>query len=308
MSIASIIVIGDIMLDHYIYGEASRISPEAPVPIVKKNRESFQLGGAANVSVNLSKLGVDCLLIGGIGQDRSGKAIRDILQNESIDHSLIQLSTATTQKTRIIANRFQVVRIDEEEQSVLSKEDIESIVDQIKEHKPKLVLLSDYDKGICSAELCQNVIKASRKVGSKVLVDPKKADWEKFSGSYLLKPNRSEWDVWATTKGKHDDMEQEAQRILSENEVENVLITLGSEGMRLFQNSGENHSIEAHRVDVFDVSGAGDTVLSVIAHGLLQGKNLLDAITIANKAASYVITKSNTYPISLEELNALKDG
>ena len=267
-----VLVIGDVMLDQYIFGEVTRISPEAAVPIVEKKNESFRMGGAANVAANLVGLGIKTKITGLIGNDKEGEVLIKLLQDNNVNQQgLIKLKMTTTTKIRVIAGHQQIVRIDEEakENIVLSTKNINKIISLINQ-KPSIIILSDYAKGFLSSNLTQKIIKLAKKIGTTVLVDPKGSDLQKYSGSTVVTPNKKE--ALALTQLTLQDsflLEKNLKNLLKKYNIANIAMTQGEEGIKLI-NSKKISVIPATKLkQVFDVSGAGDTVIATLAAGLL---------------------------------------
>lgn len=302
-----ILILGDVMLDHYIYGEVTRISPEAPIPVVLKNKDEYILGGAANVAANLINLDVKVQLIGAIGEDSDGEHFERLLEQKGITSFLLKDDhIKTTCKTRVIAQNHQMLRIDSEERLDLLDEHFDKIKEKVKAFNGRIIILSDYNKGLCNHEVCQWVIQYANSQNIKVLVDPKENDWEKFKGAYLIKPNSHELNKILQKRAINTNYPYDDQLnlLINELDIDYLLITLGGDGMRLVSRK-EIMDIPPHKVDVYDVTGAGDTVISVLSYGLIKNKTIKEASLMANEAAAYVITKNNTYAIKKNDINIL---
>lgn len=298
-----ILVIGDIMLDRYIEGHCDRISPEAPVPIVKANQETQRLGGAANVALNTQKLGITTALVGVLGKDEHGDTIKDLLHDNAIIDYTTQ-SHQTTVKTRVLAKSQQLLRIDREEYFTPDKHFKDQLEDSLNSYKPTLIIVSDYAKGVINLDIMKLVFHWSKKANCKVIVDPKDSDWTKYSGAYLIKPNMKEFEESIGQVNEKTDIEKALLELYTKQEIQNILVTRSEKGMLLCNESGI-HDFETQKVEVYDVTGAGDTAIAVIAYGLCQDIDLYSCIRLATKASSYVITKNKTYAISSIELNRL---
>jgi D-beta-D-heptose 7-phosphate kinase/D-beta-D-heptose 1-phosphate adenosyltransferase len=301
-----ILVIGDIMLDQYITGDCTRISPEAPVPIVDVKKRYQTLGGAANVATNLSSLGMKVGLIGRIGADEYGKLLSTKIVENNILDLCITNKTTTTVKTRIISGNQQIVRLDQEKYQELTDEEIKSVEESIKNYNGKYLLISDYGKGVVNDALMKSIRQIATQKGIKTIIDPKGKSWTKYQDSYLVKPNLKElWEV-----ANIDDIESNqtveytAASIRAKFNIQNLLTTRAANGMTL-TNKDQSLHFETKKVDVFDVSGAGDTSLAVIAYYLNLGGTLEKAIEASNIASSYVITKKGTYAITKAEFDVL---
>lgn len=300
ISNSRVLVVGDVMLDRYWFGDVSRISPEAPVPVVKVSRSEERLGGAANVARNVAALGARCTLLSVVGRDEAGKTLRSMLHAESIDASLHEDGTvATTIKLRVIGRQQQLLRIDFETQpshEVLAAklEEFERLVKDC-----DVVVLSDYGKG--GLLHISRMIETARKLDKRVLVDPKGDDYERYAGATLLTPNRSEFREVAGSWKSEEDFEGRAQRLRQELKLEALLVTRSEEGMSLFRQSRVEH-VEAEAREVYDVSGAGDTVIATLAVALAAGGDYLEAMQLANKAGGIVVGKLGTAVVTPKEL------
>jgi D-beta-D-heptose 7-phosphate kinase/D-beta-D-heptose 1-phosphate adenosyltransferase len=304
-----IAVIGDFMLDHYYHGEAKRLSPEAPVPVVLVNQEEFLLGGAGNVVKNLKGLGVEVLAFGIVGKDKDGLKIIELLEDEGISiRNLYQSdSHTTTLKSRILAEGHQIVRLDREKifQTSLNLqkwfiESFNKIINEI-----DVLVISDYGKGLLTDNFTQELISLCKLNGVRAIIDPKGKDFAKYRGAYLVTPNKQEAAL-ATGIEIIDQgsvkLALEKLREILENEIQ--VITLGSNGIALLKND-EFQIFPALSRDVIDVSGAGDTVIASLAFQLSFDKSLHEAIIFANKAASIVVQKSGAAAVTLEEVQEL---
>ncbi|MCS7233100.1 MAG: bifunctional D-glycero-beta-D-manno-heptose-7-phosphate kinase/D-glycero-beta-D-manno-heptose 1-phosphate adenylyltransferase HldE [Synergistetes bacterium] len=304
--VAKILVIGDVMLDRYYYGEVNRISPEAPVPVVRVCEEKVSPGGAGNVAVNLVNLGCKVFLAGALGEDSSGELLKKALLDKGIDVSgLILRSCPTITKVRILGGRQQVVRVDFEEVSPLKRAEEEIVLDWFLEEirDSKCVVISDYGKGFCTTSLCRFVIEESKRFGIPVIVDPKGPDWKKYEGAFIVTPNVKELgEVYGKGVPNVDkDIEKAGFEVLYKYKLENLLVTRSEKGMTLFE-SGNIHHIPTKAREVFDVSGAGDTVVATLAACIATGRDLVDSARLSNIAAGVVVGKIGTAPITLSEL------
>lgn len=309
----SAVVAGDFMLDRYISGEVSRISPEAPVPVVRVNSERSVAGGAGNVAANLAGLGVSLTAIGSVGDDADGRALLSLPLFDSIDVSGVLRLGATTVKTRVLgAGRQQMLRLDREYHAAPDKDDIASVLSKIKaaaDAGARLVILSDYGKGFCSPELCREVVAFSRLAGIPVWVDPKKDDWEPYRGASVITPNLKELSAAAGERIPNEDgaVTEAARRLAREYDIGAVLATRSEKGATLVEGGDAVH-IPVGSMEVYDVSGAGDTMLAVAAAFAAEGFPLAEAASIANTAAQIVIGRVGTYAIKACELLAALCG
>ena len=294
-----ILVIGDVMLDRFIDGSVSRISPEAPVPVLEKSRETQMPGGAANVAGNLASLGCNVRLVSVTGDDAQGRSVAALLgANMAIDfHQVIDRNRPTTTKTRFRADGQQVLRFDEETTDAVDaatgKQLLDTFVAALDE--ADLVILSDYAKGAVPPSLIAEVISHARNVGKTVVVDPKLADFGAYAGASLLTPNLAELRKTGIVAG--DTLEQiaaGASRLAAAHDMEAILVTLSARGMLLAGADGSWHHAPAQAREVFDVSGAGDTVIAMMAAALAGGIDRAAAMSLANIAASVVVAKSGT--------------
>lgn len=303
-----ILVIGDIMLDRYIWGEVSRISPEAPVPVLEKNRESVTPGGSGNVVSNLCALGADVFVAGIIGTDRDGRTLLLEFTNNKVhvegiysDHE-----RPTTVKMRIIARQQQVLRVDIEKTHIPNKKILDSLTAYIAQTIPvcKGVIISDYGKGVICPSLLQKAISVSRRFRVPIMVDPKVEHFQLYKGITCMTPNLNE-----ARMGMHQfrvDTEESLQNlgrsIIKKLRCHAVLITRGEKGMDLFESQKPPVHIPVAAREVFDVTGAGDTVIAVFTLAKACGADFVTAAQISNKAAGIVIGKVGTATVSLQEL------
>jgi len=331
---ATCLIVGDIMLDLYIYGEVGRISPEAPVPVVRVVRESVSLGGAGNVAANIVGLGVQTMLSGILGDDYDGGRVMSILKEHNILFEGIQSPKRnTTVKTRIIGRNQQVVRYDREDVDSIAYEDEVSLLQQIEEQigRCNMVVLSDYKKGVCSQRVSNAVIQGAIKRGLPVLVDPKEMNWEKYHGATILTPNFKElseaYEFYSagdaanislqkdsSASGKsviklintEDSVREAARALMKRYDIANVLVTRSEYGMTLVT-ADDCCTFKAIARSVYDVSGAGDTVVATLAALLAAGVNLKDAVDISNFAAGISVSHAGTYTVSYDEVETAYD-
>ena len=299
---ARVLVVGDVMLDRYWFGDVSRISPEAPVPVVHVQRTEERPGGAANVARNIASLGGKATLLSVVGDDEAGRSLATLLQKErvaAIFHTDPRLPT--TVKLRVIGRQQQLLRIDFEtppSREVLEDKlgDFESLVDGV-----DVVILSDYGKGALTH--VSKMIAAAKAHGKRILVDPKGDDFARYQGATLLTPNRGEFRQVAGRWIDEADLARRAEMLRSALALEVLLVTRSEEGMSLFSSAGAMHE-PTQAQEVFDVSGAGDTVIATLGLMLAAGADMPDAVRIANRAAGVVVGKLGTATVSREELIA----
>jgi rfaE bifunctional protein kinase chain/domain len=295
-----VLVVGDVMLDRYWFGDVERISPEAPVPIVKVERIEERLGGAANVARNMTSLGARAELLTVVGEDEGGRAIERLLNEAAVEgRPQSDASLATTVKVRVIGRRQQMLRIDFDSQphSEVLRAQLEHYAAVLPDCD--LVVLSDYGKGGL-AHIAQ-MVELARSAGKRVLVDPKGDDYSRYAGSTLVTPNQSELRAVVGRWRDEADLTARAQRIRSELGLEALLLTRSEDGMTLYTTDG-HRSVPAQAREVFDVSGAGDTVIATLAVMLAAGIDLWEATKIANLAGGIVVGKLGTATVSFDEL------
>jgi rfaE bifunctional protein kinase chain/domain len=295
-----ILIVGDVMLDRYWFGDVSRISPEAPVPVVRVERREERLGGAANVARNAAALGAQVGLLGVVGKDEAGDTVERLLAEQKIGtHLNRDAAISTIIKLRVIGRQQQLLRIDFEE----APSDI-VLRDKLTQFNTLLpqcdvVVLSDYAKG--SLVNVTAMITAARAAGKKVLVDPKGEDFSPYAGATVLTPNKAELRHIVGTWKSEADLTARAQKLRAALRLEALLLTRSEEGMSLYTGEGEQHFPAAAR-EVFDVSGAGDTVIATLATMLGAGMPLIDAVATANRAGGIVVGKLGTATVTREEL------
>jgi rfaE bifunctional protein kinase chain/domain len=294
-----IAVVGDIILDKYLWGEVERISPEAPVPIVDVKRETVSLGGASNVANNIVSLEAKAYMIGVIGNDENGKAIEKLMQEKGIIPLLVKdKSRPTIEKTRVIAVSQQLLRIDRENRNPLNETVERRIIDQIKEIKDEVdvFIVSDYGKGVVN----KNIMEYIKSLRKPVFVDPKPSNFYLYKDITIMTPNRKE--AYESIKAKKNTpVEEVGKTIMKQLNLKQLLITLGADGMALFEEE-KVIKIPAKARKVFDVTGAGDTVISVLALAKLSGGTWEESATIANYAAGYVVGEIGTATVNQETL------
>jgi len=302
-----ILVIGDLILDRYIFGSVERISPEAPVPILKYSEENEKCGGASNVALNLKNLGLNVALSGIIGRDENGKRLLRLLSAKKIEIKLVKKvkKYRTTTKTRILGGNQQMLRIDNEEDIIMAKRERENFrndIFRLMDHKIDCLVLSDYAKGTLKKDLCQKIITESNRNDIPVLVDPKGIDYAKYKDATLLSPNVKELSV-LTGKllNSSDEIIKEGKNLLNKLNLKYLSITRGKDGITLIEKNKVTH-MPATALEVFDVSGAGDTVISIIAAGISIGHSIRDAVYLANLGAGIVVGTLGTTPINKDAL------
>ncbi|HOX26292.1 MAG TPA: D-glycero-beta-D-manno-heptose-7-phosphate kinase [Candidatus Krumholzibacteria bacterium] len=299
-------VVGDIMVDRFLWGRCDRISPEAPVPVVRLQRETLQLGGAANVAANLHALGVGCGLIGVCGQDEAGASLRTLLGALSLaEDGLIALGgRPTTMKTRIIAQNQQVVRADLEDDRPLAAAETAQVVARLRSLGPfDGVVLSDYGKGVLTEPVLAEIIALGRERGGIVVVDPKKGDYSQYRGVTSLTPNQREAELACALSIVDAASLARAGRLLCERTAaECVLITRGEHGMSLFERDGTEHHLPTEATEVYDVTGAGDTVIAVYTAALCAGASFREAAGLANHAAGVAVREVGTVAVTRDQL------
>jgi len=303
------LVIGDLMLDEYLWGRTERISPEAPVQVVEVAREDLRLGGAGNVVNNLVALGCSVTVCSVIGDDENGALLRRVFKNTGADLAPVfeEAGRRTSKKTRVIAAHQQIVRIDRETTAPISSESESRVIEFLTEscRNFDVILVSDYLKGVLTPAILTALCQSGRELGIPVVVDPKGKDYGKYRGATILTPNRKEAETASGTAIVDlPSLEQAAETLLSELELDALLITRSEEGMSLFFNDGSATHIPTVAREVFDVTGAGDTVLSALSLGLACGLPLPKAAWVANVAAGIAVGKLGTSTVSPEEIVA----
>jgi D-beta-D-heptose 7-phosphate kinase/D-beta-D-heptose 1-phosphate adenosyltransferase len=303
----TILVIGDLMIDHYIIGGATRLSPEAPVPIVNVKKETYTLGGAGNVVQNLVSLGAKVTVAGVIGDDASASQVIDILTEEGVEtHTIIKDSSRpTTVKTRVLAGSHQLVRVDREVTDAVSLAIEDELIGKLTAYiaEADMVVLSDYNKGLFSPSLTQKVIIEANKHGKKVVIDPKGLNYEKYKGAFIIKPNRKELAEAAKTEkiNSLESLQQAAKVIFEQTGTEYIVVTLSEEGMVIL--SELTHKLlPVKATEVFDVTGAGDTVLATMAYFIACGLSIEEACELANHAAAIVIRQVGSATTTVDEI------
>tara|TARA_B100000795_G_scaffold256908_1_gene229707 strand:+ start:1934 stop:3358 length:1425 start_codon:yes stop_codon:yes gene_type:complete len=304
-SVPKILVIGDLMIDHYLWGSCDRISPEAPVQVINVSNESTVLGGAGNVINNLKALGAKVDVISVIGECRVSEELKELLKNIQVDtkYLVIQKNRVTSKKSRIIAAHQQVVRYDRESTDEINNNSESSILNFFKKivNDYDVILLSDYGKGVLTFELTQQLITISKEFKKKVLVDPKGFNYSKYKGAYLLTPNKKEACEATNISIKDKESLGQAIKILKNQcNLEVSLITLSDQGVAIFDNDLRIHPTVA--IEVFDVTGAGDTILASLGFALSSNANIDEAVKFANLASGVVVGKIGSATATINEI------
>jgi rfaE bifunctional protein kinase chain/domain len=299
-SLAHILVVGDVMLDRYWFGDTERISPEAPVPVVQITKMEERLGGAANVARNGATLGAKLSLLGLIGNDEPGRMVQSLLEKQGVQSSLqVDSSVPTIVKLRVIARQQQLIRLDFEQEP--AKDALDANLAAFESLLPtnQAIIFSDYGKGALTH--IEKMIAIAKAAGKTVLVDPKGTDYSKYRGASIITPNRSELRQVVGKWRDEADLTQKAQHLREELGLQALLLTRSEEGMSLYTADGVEH-VKAQAREVFDVSGAGDTVIGTMAVAIAAGWSLSKAMALANRAGGIVVGKLGTATISWEEL------
>jgi D-beta-D-heptose 7-phosphate kinase/D-beta-D-heptose 1-phosphate adenosyltransferase len=309
MASRTVLCVGDLMLDEFVYGEVSRISPEAPAPVIAVQRSETNIGGAGNVARNIASLGARCVFIGLIGADEAGEKLKAELGRESRIESVLVCdpSRPTTRKVRFVSEHFSthMLRADWEKASPARDEVEQALINAILPQvaRADIVLLSDYAKGVLTARVIRNTIDAAKKLGKRVIVDPKSLNFAIYRGATLLTPNRKEFSEATRSRADSADAIAEAARdAMQLADCEAILVTQSEHGMTLVPRGGEAIHVPAHPVKVRDVSGAGDTVAAVLATALAAGADWETSLRMANAAAAVAVGKKGTASVTAAEL------
>lgn len=308
-----ILVIGDLILDEFIWGKVRRISPEAPVPVVEVEKESLRLGGSANVVNNLKALGCKVTLSGVIGNDSNGSRLMDLLKDMNVDCEgvIVKDNRPTAIKTRVIAQHQQIVRFDREKLLALKESTVKSILEYLHDNLTDIdaVILSDYGKGVISKRLLEEALPEISGKGIPIAVDPKPGNFPYYQGVTVTTPNHHEAALAAGVETDSEKgLSKAAQKLLSKTKAQSILITRGENGMSLFESDGEVNHIPTVARDVYDVTGAGDTVIATMALAMASGATLKEAALMANHAAGIVVGKLGTATTTVKELKAAING
>jgi rfaE bifunctional protein kinase chain/domain len=297
---ATVLVVGDAMLDQYWFGDVERVSPEAPVPVVHVKREEFRLGGAANVALNVATLGGSATLLSVVGRDAPAKRMEELLNRAMIAYDLhVDDDVQTTVKLRVSGRSQQLLRIDFE--NAPSGDTLDTLTDAMERHvaEHRVVVFSDYGKG--SLAQIERKIDIARRLDRPVLIDPKGRDWEIYRGASVVTPNRAELAQVVGAWRDEIELHDKAQALRDGLSLQALLVTRSEEGMTLFDASGVLHVPTVAR-EVFDVTGAGDTVLATLAAMLAGGLDLREAVPVANRAGGIVVGKFGTSTLQYSEL------
>jgi D-glycero-beta-D-manno-heptose-7-phosphate kinase len=303
----NVMVIGDLMIDEYLIGNVTRISPEAPVPVIEVNGESLKFGGVANVALNILSLGCKPILVGMIGDDRMGEEFLKLMSEFGMETKGILKSSKrpTTVKTRIIGESQHIARVDRENKEYLNEEEQNQLIEIIKKliGDTDSVIFEDYNKGVLTDSVIQQTISLANENNTLISVDPKFINFMKYKNVSLFKPNIKETEEALAVKIQTDrDLVNAAKLLLENLNCENVLITQGSKGMSLFSSDGLITNVPTRARNVADVSGAGDTVISTLTAAMIGGASNKEAVTLANYAAGIVCEEVGIIPIELEKL------
>jgi len=295
-----ILVAGDIILDVYAYGSVERISPEAPVPVVDLREETYRLGGAANVALNLKTLGAEVVLSGVIGKDLYGNKVLELLKESEIQYSGVVVSTFrhTTVKTRVVSQGQQIIRLDKEIREPLVDEEKRKVLNFLQEDDADAIIIEDYNKGFFTPDIIKVIIENKN---APVFVDPKYKYYDHFRGAYLVKPNFKEFLRISMFSEDEMNLVEAAFKFRKKFGYKNVVITRGGQGM-LAVSPERVYEIPALKREVFDVTGAGDTVISILTLAMICGVSIEDAALLASIAAGIEVTKVGASPVSSDEL------
>jgi D-beta-D-heptose 7-phosphate kinase/D-beta-D-heptose 1-phosphate adenosyltransferase len=304
---AHILVVGDVMLDKFVWGKVTRISPEAPVPVVDVVRETVVPGGAANVAANICALSGVVYISGVIGDDEGGEVLTEVLKGKGVETKglIVDRSRPTTLKTRILAHSQQVVRVDREKREFVDEGILDQIIDYVKPYlsKVSVVIISDYGKGIVTPGLLEQLIPLCKEFNTAIIVDPKVGHYLSYKGVTLIAPNQDEaQDLTKQVISDEDSLVNVGRTILRDLGCEAVLITRGEKGMTLIEKTGDVSHVPTAAQEVYDVTGAGDTVVSVISLAISVGASIKEAAIIANLAAGIVVGKVGTAVVTKDEI------
>jgi len=305
-----VLVIGDVMLDRYWWGDVTRISPEAPVPVVRLQSDTYVPGGAANVAMNAAGLGSHTILCGLVGDDAESRSLNEGLMKAGISpkHLIVSEHRPTNVKTRVVAHSQQVVRVDRETTSSLTASESEKMIGKLSEvmNDIDVVLVSDYAKGTLSTNILASVFSLAESFKKPVVVDPKGKDYSKYRGATILTPNRREAAEACNLEVDTPELVAQAgRRLLVDLDLDAILITESEHGMTLFERGRDSSHFEAASKEVYDVTGAGDTVIATLGVALAAGAELFEAARLANLAAGLVVQQVGTAPIKKEDLAAV---
>jgi rfaE bifunctional protein kinase chain/domain len=299
-----VLVVGDVMLDRYWFGDVERISPEAPVPVVRVRERKYALGGAANVAQNVVAIGARCDLVATVGDDSAGALLRDTLTKAAVGHaSLVTVTRCTTQKTRVLARSQQLLRVDEEEDVDLDEQGAALVLEAVRDAvaDADAVVLEDYNKGVLVPTVIREAIETASARKLPIVVDPKFRNFFAYRGATVFKPNRRELEaaLGAAVDVDHPDAVPATLQRLG---VEHILLTLGDRGMALFSSDGEVARVPTVAREVYDVVGAGDTVTAYVASIMAAGGSVLEAAMVANIAAGIEVGKLGAVSVTAAEV------
>ena len=296
-SASRVLVVGDVMLDRYWHGEADRISPEAPVPIVRVTHDEARPGGAANVALNLSSLGAEVTCVGLVGHDADADLLEQTMKNHNVNPLFTRVNHKTITKLRVLSQAHQMIRLDFE--APFDSSNAESLAQSVSLDGMTAVVLSDYAKGSLEPRL---LIQKARAANIPVVVDPKGADFEKYRGATLLTPNRAEFEAVCGAWANDQELIAKGRALINELDIETILVTRSEQGMTLIACDGSVHQFATTAREVSDVTGAGDTVIATVAAGLGSGMSMAESAELANRAAGIVVSKLGTATVSGREL------
>jgi rfaE bifunctional protein kinase chain/domain len=307
----NVLIVGDVMLDRYWWGSVSRISPEAPVPVVNLDNTSLVSGGAANVAANIAGLGAVPHLVGVIGDDAEGELLIEILTKENISPNSLTIipKRPTTTKTRILAHSQQIARVDQETKSEISPDQEALVWENVSRllSYAQVIIISDYGKGVITQNISQRLITTAKANNQLIIIDPKGKNYQKYKGATMLTPNRFEAaEVSQLTVYNQESVEKAGNQMLKDFELESVLITQGEDGMTLFHKQERAEHLTVTARNVYDVTGAGDTVVACIACAVGVRMGFLEAARFANIAAGLVVERVGTTAISRAMLDQYK--
>jgi len=306
----SIVVLGDLMMDEYLWGRATRISPESPVMVVEVDRDSRVPGGAANVVNNILALGGRVQVIGVVGDDTAGEQlVRDLRESGADVCGIVRDSSRpTTQKTRVVAHSQQVLRVDREQTGKVGPEVAEQLLDRLREsiRSANAVLISDYNKGVLTTDVAREAVRLANEANCIVTANPKPANARSLWGCNVVSLNQSEAETVAGEGAfaAETGLDEAGRKLLAEIGSRAVVVTRGAKGLSLWRENGQAHHVEAHPVEVYDVAGAGDTVISTLTLGIAGGAAIEEAAVVANHAAACVVRKLGVATVNREELLA----
>lgn len=304
-----VLVVGDVMIDKYLIGDVKRISPEAPVPIVNLTETKITPGGAANVAANISALGGTTYLVGIVGDDQEGTVLPSLLEKNSLssEHLVKIPNHPTTLKIRIMAQKQQIARIDQEKHVCLNDAEIlevwkiiEKVIDKV-----DVIVVSDYNKGFLTENLLERLISMASDKDKLIIVDPKGNNYRKYEGADVLTPNVQELCQFMNIERSNSDIKNGALKLMEELDLKALLLTRGEQGMTIFEKNREARHLPAEARHVYDVTGAGDTVIAVLALCLGSKYNFVEAANIANKAAGLAVQEPGTTVVDIKKLQAI---